>query len=250
MTYSIVARDVDTGHLGVAVASRFFAVGAMVPHIRGGRCAVATQAFVSPIWGMEAAARMAKGEAGAAVLADLVARDQGQAIRQIHMIDSAGVSIAHTGASCVDWCGHLIGEGVSVAGNMLVSAEVVAETLAAYEAHMHLPLAERLMAAMEAGEAAGGDKRGRQSAALRVHRDQDYPWIDIRADDHADPLAELRRLYDVAHERFIHVADALPTRENFSGTTAREGIDRAIAEADAARAAAGRESRSFASALG
>ncbi len=249
MTYSIVARDVATGHLGVAVASRFFAVGALVPHIRGGRCAVATQAFVSPIWGMEAAARMAQGEAGAEVLADLVARDGGQAIRQIHMIDSAGVSVAHTGADCIDWCGHMVADGVSVAGNMLVGPDVVGQTLEVYKAHMHLPLAERLMTAMEAGEAAGGDKRGRQSAALRVHRDQDYPWIDIRADDHADPLAELRRLYDVAHERFIHVADALPTRENFSGTTAREGIDRAIADADAQRAAAGRPSRSFATAL-
>ena len=95
MTYSIVALDPETGHLGVAVASRFFAVGAMVPHIRGGRCAVATQAFVSPIWGLEAAARMADGEAGSGVLADFVTRDDGEAIRQIHMIDAQGVSVAH-----------------------------------------------------------------------------------------------------------------------------------------------------------
>ncbi len=249
MTYSIVARDAATGQYGVAVASRFFAVGALVPHIRGGRCAVATQAFVSPIWGMEAADRMARGEAGADVLADMVARDGGQHIRQIHMIDSAGSVAAHTGANCVDWCGHVAGDGVSVAGNMLAGAEVIAQTLAAYQAHMHLPLAERLMTAMEAGQAAGGDKRGTQSAALVIHRTEDYPWLSLRADDHPDPLAELRRLYDVAHERFIHVADAMPTRANFSGTTDRSGIDAAIAAEEARRKAEGRVSRSFATDL-
>jgi uncharacterized Ntn-hydrolase superfamily protein len=249
MTYSIVARDRDTGQYGVAVASRFFAVGALVPHIRGGRCAVATQAFVSPIWGLEAADRMAAGEAGAEVLADLIARDGGQAIRQIHMIDATGKVAAHTGANCVDWCGHVAGDGVSVAGNMLVGAAVVAVTLATYQAHMHLPFAERLMTAMEAGAAAGGDKRGTQSAALVIHRTEDYPWISIRADDHPDPLAELRRLFDVAQERFVHVADAMPTRANFSGTTDRTALDAAIAAEEAKRRAQGHKSQSFATML-
>lgn len=247
MTYSIVARDPATGHLAVAVASRFFAVGAMVPHIRGGKGAVATQAFVSPIWGLEAAERLAKGEAPADVVTDLTARDAGQAIRQLHMIDANGTIAAHTGADCVDWCGHLEGPDVSIAGNMLAGPQVLEQTRAAYLANAHLPLAERLLTAMEAGEAVGGDKRGRQSAALCIHRDQDYPWIDIRADDHADPLAELRRLMDVAGERFLHLADALPTRGNFSGTTQRQGIDQAIAEAEARRHAEGRPSRSQAS---
>ena len=249
MTYSITARDPETGHYGVAVASRFFAVGALVPHLRGGKCAVATQAFVSPIWGMEAAERMAKGEAGADVLADLVARDDGQAIRQIHAVDASGTPAAHTGANCVDWCGHVAGEGVSVAGNMLAGPEVIADTLAAYEANMHMPLAERLMTAMEAGEAAGGDKRGTQSAALVIHRTEDYPWISLRADDHPDPLDEVRRLYDVAHERFIHVTEAMPTRANFSGTTDRSGIDAAINAEDEKRRAEERPSRSFATEL-
>lgn len=249
MTYSIVARDAETGQYGVAVASRFFAVGALVPHLRGGKCAVATQAFVSPIWGLEAADRMAAGQGAAEVLADLVARDGGQAIRQIHMIDAEGRVAAHTGADCVDWCGHVAGEAVSVAGNMLAGAEVISETLAAYEANPGLPLAERLMTAMEAGQAAGGDKRGTQSAALVIHRSEDYPWLSLRADDHPDPLDELRRLYDVAHERFLHVAEAMPTRANFSGTTDRTGIDAAIAAADAKRKAEGRASRSFATDL-
>lgn len=249
MTYSIVARDAATGHYGVAVASRFFAVGALVPHLRGGKCAVATQAFVSPIWGIEAADRMAAGEPASGVLADLVARDGGQAIRQIHMIDAQGEVAAHTGVDCVDWCGDVKGDGVSVAGNMLAGPAVIAETLAAYEANMDLPLAERLMTAMEAGADAGGDKRGTQSAALVIHRSEDYPWLSLRADDHPDPLDELRRLYDVAYERFIHVTEAMPTRENFSGTTDRTGIDAAIAAEDAKRKAEGRASRSFATEL-
>jgi uncharacterized Ntn-hydrolase superfamily protein len=249
MTYSIVARDPETGHFGVAVASRFFAVGALVPHLRGGKCAVATQAFVSPIWGMEAADRLAKAEAPKDVVADLVARDGGQAIRQIHMVDAQGRVAAHTGADCIDWCGHVAGEAVSVAGNMLAGAAVIAETLQAYQDNMALPLAERLMIAMEAGQAAGGDKRGTQSAALVIHRTEDYPWISLRADDHPDPLDELRRLYDVAHERFIHVTEAMPTADNFSGTTDRTGIDAAIAAEDARRKAEGRPSRSFATEL-
>ena len=246
MTYSIVARDPLTGQYGIAVASRFFAVGALVPQVRGGRCAVATQAFVNPVWGLDAARRLAEGEAAEAVVADLVARDAGQAQRQIHLIDSAGRSAGHTGVDCIGWCGHLIAEGVSVAGNMLAGPAVVADTLAAYRANMGLPVAERLLTAMEAGEAAGGDKRGRQSAALRIHRDDDFPWIDLRADDHADPLAELRRLHDVAQERYLHFADAIPTRANPSGMTDRAPLDAAIAAQEARGRAEGRKSRSFA----
>ena len=248
MTYSIVARDPATGFLGVAVASRFFAVGALVPHVRGGRCAVATQAFVNPLWGVEGADRLARGEPAADVLADFLARDAGQPQRQLHMIDSAGRIAAHTGAQCVDWCGHVVGESVSVAGNMLAGPEVIHETLAAYEAHIALPFAERLLTAMEAGERAGGDKRGRQSAALRIHRTEDYPWLDIRADDHADPLAELRRLLDVAGERYLHVAEIMPTRGNFSGATDRSPVDAAIAAEEERRRIEGAPSRSFSTA--
>lgn len=249
MTYSIVAKDPATGQYGVAVASRFFAVGALVPHIRSGRGAVATQAFVNPLWGMDGADRLAAGEAAETVLADLVAGDKGAALRQIHMIDAEGRGAAHTGADCTGWCGHLVGEGVSVAGNMLTGEAVVSATLAAYETHADLPFASRLMTAMEAGERAGGDKRGRQSAALRIHRDAPYPWLDLRSDDHADPLAELRRLFDVAHERYLHFSEALPTRENPHGLTDRTGLDAAIAREEARRKAEGRPSRSFATPL-
>ncbi len=248
MTYSIVARCAETGQFGIAVASRFFAVGALVPHIRGRAGAVATQAFVNPLWGIEAADRLAAGQAPEAILADLRARDAGQAQRQAHMIDAAGRIAAHTGADCVDWAGSSSGENVSVAGNMLAGPEVVAQARATFEAATG-PLFERLMTAMEAGAAAGGDKRGTQSAALRIHRFEDYPWLDLRADDHPDPLAELRRLFDVAGERYLHMAEGMATRENFSGIGDRAPIDAAIAEAERDRAARGVRSRSFATPL-
>lgn len=246
MTYSIVARDPATGQLGIAAASRFFAVGSLVPHIRGESCAVATQAFVNPLWGLEAAERMTAGEAAPDIIADLVARDGGQAQRQAHMIDGEGRQAVHTGAECIDWCGHVIGDGVSVAGNMLVGEKVITDTLAAFQAHPELAFAERLMTAMEAGEAAGGDKRGKQSAALRIHRSEDFPWLDLRADDHPDPLAELRRLYDVAQERYLHIAHVMPTSANFSGLTDRAPLDAAIAAEEDRRKRDGRQSKSLA----
>ncbi|WP_090027828.1 DUF1028 domain-containing protein [Lutimaribacter saemankumensis] len=249
MTYSIVAHDANTGELGVAVASRFFAVGALVPHIRPGKGAVATQAFINPLWGIDAADLLAKDEPPQDVLNALLQADDGRDNRQVHMVDAKGRTAAFTGGSCVDWCGHASAEGVSVAGNMLAGEAVIADTLAAFQNNANLPLAERLMTAMEAGERAGGDKRGRQSAALVIHRDQPYPWLDIRADDHADPLAELRRLYDVAHERFLHFAEILPTRDNPHGLTDRSGVDAAIAAEEKRRREAGLESRSFATPL-
>ncbi|MDP5335537.1 MAG: DUF1028 domain-containing protein [Paracoccaceae bacterium] len=229
---------------GVAVASRFFAVGALVPHIRGGSCASATQAFVNPTYGPDGLRLMEAGAPPDAIVPIFTGRDDGHPNRQFHMIDAKGRNAAFTGANCVDWCGHLLAEGVSVAGNMLEGPAVIADTLAAYQAAMDKPLAERLLIAMQAGEDAGGDKRGRQSACLVIHRDQDYAWLDIRADDHADPLEELRRLYAVAQERFLHVAETMPTRENPHGLIDRSGIDATITRLEAERIAAGRPTAS------
>lgn len=249
MTYSIVARDAATGELGVAVASRFFAVGALVPHIRPLGGAVATQAFVNPLWGIEGADRLARGEAPEDVIEALVRADEGRANRQLHMVDAQGRSAAYTGADCVGWCGHVTAPGVSVAGNMLAGEGVIQETLAAFHQHTDQPLIERLMSAMEAGAEAGGDKRGTQSAAVVVHGREAYPWLDLRADDHADPLAELRRLYAVAQERFLIMAKCLPTAENPHGTLDRRQIDAEIAAAEERRRAEGRPSPSFATPL-
>lgn len=245
MTYSIIARDPSTGHLGIAVASRFFAVGALVPHIRPG-AAVATQAFINPMWGVEGAARLQTGDPAAEVIADLVARDAGQAQRQAHMIDAGNRIAAHTGADCIDWAGHRSAEGVSVAGNMLAGPQVIEAALKCYLENLDQPFEHRLLRAMKAGERAGGDKRGRQAAALRIHRGQDYPWLDLRVDDHADPLAELERLLSVAGDRYLLFAEEFATAENFSGCPDRTGLDHAIAEHEAKRKAEGVQSRSFA----
>ena len=231
--------------MGIAVASRFFACGAMVPFVAR-EVAVASQAFCNPLWGLEGRDRLADGEMAADVLADFVARDAGQAIRQAHMIDLAGNVAAHTGAECVDWAGHLAGDMVSVAGNMLAGPEVVAQTLATYQGNMDQSFLERLLRAMEAGEAAGGDKRGKQAAGIVIHQGQDYPSLDLRVDDHADPLAELRRLADVSQERYVHFCLGVATRENFSGMVDRGPVDDAIRNAEAERAAKGIVSRSFA----
>ncbi|HMA13618.1 MAG: DUF1028 domain-containing protein [Bacteroidota bacterium] len=247
MTYSIVAREAATGHFGVAVASRFFAVGALVPHLRAGVGAIATQALCSPLYGTDGIARLAEGASAEEALAALTARDEGRASRQVHMIDAAGRGAAFTGEKCIDWAGHLVGDGVSVAGNMLAGPRVVADTLAAYQDNAGLPLVERLLAAMDAGERAGGDKRGRQSAAIKIVRGEAYPWLDIRTDDHADPLAELRRLYAVAQERFLLFAQVMPTAANVSGVLDRSAIDREIAAREAAQAARGEVSASHAS---
>lgn len=249
MTYSIVARDPDTGHLGIAVASRFFAVGGIVPHIRGGIGAVATQAFVNPLNGVDGLAMLGAGQTPETIAAELAARDDGRDQRQFHLIDAAGRNAAFTGEKCIDWAGHLVADDVSVAGNMLAGPEVIAATLETYEKTAGKPLAERLLEAMQAGEDAGGDKRGKQSAALVIYRDQDYAWLNIRADDHTDPLEELRRLYAVAGERYLHIAETMATRQNPSGMIDRREIDARIASLEAARIAEGRPSASFATPL-
>ena len=245
MTYSVVARCPETGHLGVAVASRFFAAGAVVPYLRA-RAACASQAFANPLWGLEGVRRMNGGEAARAVLAALVAGDEGAGQRQWHGIDAAGRIAAHTGADCLGWAGHATGDGVSVAGNMLAGPAVVADALGAFEAGKGTRLAERLLAAMRAGAAAGGDRRGTQSAGLRVHRAEDFPWIDLRADDHPDPLAELGRLLDVAGERYLPMAEQMPSTAAPSGRPDRALFERRVAEA--ARRRRG-PSRSFATPL-
>lgn len=246
MTYSIVAKDPASGDYGVAVASRFFAAGALVPHLAGRAGAIATQAFINPLYGVDGLPMLAQGYAAEEIVRTVTGRDEGRHSRQVHMIDQQGRNAAFTGEKCVDWAGHLIADGVSVAGNMLTGPEVIAETLAAYQANMALPFAERLIVAMEAGESAGGDKRGKQAAGLKIVRGETYAWLDLRVDDHADPLSELRRLYAVAQERYLHVAETLPTRENYSGMLDRSEIDEKIANLEATRNKEGRASASFA----
>ena len=228
MTWSILIRDPKTGGLGAAVATRFFAVGALCLHVEGGVAALATQALINPMYGVHGMNRLRAGEAPDQVTAALLAGDAGREHRQLHMIDAQGRVAQHTGRDCVSWCGSVRGVDVSVAGNMLAGPDVVAATLAAFQAAQG-DLAERLLTALEAGEAAGGDKRGRQSAALKICTEDPYPDLDIRADDHADPLAELRRLHRVSLERFAVFRRFLPGRHSPCGVFDREVLDAAIA---------------------
>jgi uncharacterized Ntn-hydrolase superfamily protein len=227
LTWSIVARSAD-GAFGVAVASRFFAVGMLCAHARSGVGAVATQALVNPHYGPKGLDLLAGGLSPSSVIEKLVNEDEGKNHRQLHMIDAQGRIAAHTGSACIDWCGHLAGDGFSVAGNMLTGREVLEETAASYQKNSSMKFAERLIEALQAGEAAGGDKRGKQAAALRIHATEAYPLLDIRVDDHEDPIAELRRLYRKSLERFQPFATCLPSRANPAGITDRAVIEETV----------------------
>ena len=229
MTWSIVARD-RGGALGIAVASRFFAVGALCPHVRSGAGAVCTQALVNPAYGPNGLDLLAKGTSPTEAIHSVVRADEGREHRQLHMVDAQGRAAAFTGKACIDWCGHLPGDGFSVAGNMLAGAAVLEKTAAEFERAKALPFGERLIAALAAGEAAGGDKRGKQAAALLVYTTEAYPFLDIRVDDHAEPVAELQRLYRKSLERYQPFVRCLPSKARPAGIT-----DRAVIEDEIAR---------------
>jgi uncharacterized Ntn-hydrolase superfamily protein len=234
MTWSIVARD-PSGALGIAVTSRFFAVGALCPHGRSGVGALATQALVNPLYAQRGLDALARGDTPVAVVRTLTAEDAGRDHRQLHMIDAAGRVAAHTGAACIDWCGHLAGDGWSIAGNMLAGRQVLERTAAAYTANATLPFAERLIAALQAGEAAGGDKRGKQGAALLIYTTEDYASLDLRVDDHVEPLVELCRLHEKSLERFQPFVSCLPSRQRPAGITDRAEIEDVVARFQSAR---------------
>jgi len=193
MTWSILTHDAASGALAVAVATCNFAVGASVPHIRAGVGAVASQSFSNRYLGPAILDAMARELTPEQAIAGVVASDEGRGLRQVHAIDRHGRMAAWTGANCVMWCGSLAGDSVGVAGNMLAGAAVVGDTLAAFlDEGGAVP--ERMVAAMQAGQRAGGDARGQQSAALRLFTTEDFPDLCVRADDHPAPLDEVGRL--------------------------------------------------------
>ena len=234
MTWSIVARDNRSGAFGVAIATRFFAVGALCPHAESGVGALSTQALVNPRYGRQGLELLRGGMPAPEVVKRLVAPDEGREQRQLHVIDAQGRIGQFSGAKCIDWCGAVAGEGYSVAGNMLAGPRVVQETAAAFEASKG-SFAEKLIEALQAGEAAGGDKRGKQSAALIICSSESYPDLDLRVDDHADPLVELRRLHDKAQERFVPYLRCSPSEARPAGVFDREQIEQAIRNFQKAR---------------
>lgn len=205
-TFSIVAYDPATGDLGIAVQSKFFGVGAVVPWAEAGVGAIATQAFANTTFGPQGLALLAEGLPSEKILAELLAADEGRDQRQVGLVDAMGRSASYTGGECMDWAGHRSGENFTVQGNILAGEAVIKNMEGAFLASEGEILGERLMRAIEAGQAAGGDSRGMQSAAmLIVRKDGGYGgfndrYCDLRVDDHASPIAELRRIFNMWQE--------------------------------------------------
>lgn len=201
-TFSIVGFDAETGELGVAVQSRFFAVGSVVPWARAGVGAIATQAFGNTTYGPRGLALLESGMAVRDVVKELTSMDPDRERRQLGIVDAQGNSMAFTGAECQAWAGHEFGPNFSAQGNILVSEATVQAMATAFRESPGM-LGERLMKALEAGQEAGGDSRGMQSAAIVVVKEAggyggfNDRYCDLRVDDHTTPIAELRRLFDM-----------------------------------------------------
>ncbi len=230
MTYSIVARDPATGELGVAVQTYWFGVGSMVPWLEPGVGAVATQSFVEPSYGPKGLDLMRSGAGAPNALATLLAADEGRELRQVAMVDANGVVSAHTGDLCCEAAGNVAGDNVSCQANMMEKDTVWAAMLAAYTKASG-DLADRMMAALLAAEAEGGDIRGRQSAALRVVPGPGaQPWersVDLNVDDHERPLDELARLLHV-HRAWAALSDASDAADKGDDDSAKSLYEHAM----------------------
>lgn len=204
MTFSIVARDPDTGDFGVAVASKFLAAGSVVSHARAGVGGIATQALANYTYGPDGLQLLADGLSAAEAVERLTAADEGRDHRQLGIVDATGGAATYTGKACIDWAGGRTADGVAVQGNILAGPSVVDAMLDAYLAP-GLPFPERLVAALKAADEQGGDRRGRQSAAVLVKRvDGGYGgnndnWIDLRVDDDPSPMDRLQGLVELVH---------------------------------------------------
>ncbi|HEY6068022.1 MAG TPA: DUF1028 domain-containing protein [Gaiellaceae bacterium] len=207
-TYSIAACDLATGQWGVAVQSRFLAVGSIVPWAKPGIGAIATQSYANPRYGPDGLALLGEGRSATAVIEALTAQDPGKAERQVGVVDGSGRAATFTGEGCHEWAGGRTGEGYAAQGNILVSAATVGALAETFESSAGRALAERLLSCLAAAQAAGGDRRGQQSASLLiVEKDAGYAGlsdvvVDLRVDDHEQPIAELERLYGLHQEIF------------------------------------------------
>jgi uncharacterized Ntn-hydrolase superfamily protein len=207
-TYSIVACDLDAGQWGVAVQSKFLAVGSVVPWAEPHVGAIATQSYANPRYGPDGLAFLREGRSAEEAVEALTGADEGRAERQVGIVDGQGRAATFTGDKCHDWAGGRTGNGYAAQGNILVSEETVDALAVTFEQNGHLSLAERLIECLAAAQAAGGDRRGQQSASLLVvEKDAGYARlsdviVDLRVDDHEHPVMELRRLYGLHNELF------------------------------------------------
>ncbi|WP_240032192.1 DUF1028 domain-containing protein [Psychroflexus aestuariivivens] len=231
-TFSILARDSETGQMAVGVQSHWFSVGTVVPWGQSGVGVVATQSFVNEAYGYEGLKLMSKNMSPAKVLEQLRNKDEGQVFRQVAMMSNNGEIAAFTGNKCVQDARHIIGENYSIQANMMVSENVVYNMRQAFEEHSDLALAERVVKALEAGQAAGGDIRGKQSAALIVvdSKPSELPWndklVDLRVDDHNQPIQELSRLLNV-HRAYEYMAKGDLAMEEGNAESALEAYHQA-----------------------
>ena len=221
MTFSIVAWDKTTGMTGVAVATKHLAVGALVPHAKAEVGAIATQAQTNPLLGIKGLNLLEQHNLAnnnlaitpEEVITTLLEEDSQRHHRQLHLVDCQGRTCAWTGSQCVDWAGHFTFDNFSVAGNMLVGEQTLTAMADAYQAKESMEFCERLLQALEAGEAAGGDKRGRQSAAIYVVDRDDYPHLDLRIDHHDDPIAQLRYIFEESGKEYYQsFRKSMPTK--------------------------------------
>jgi uncharacterized Ntn-hydrolase superfamily protein len=207
-TYSIVACDLEAGRWGVGVQSKFLAVGSVVPWAEAHVGAIATQSYANPRYGPDGLALLREGRSAQEVVEALTSADEDRAERQVGVVDAAGRAATFTGEKCHDWAGGRTGESYAAQGNILVSEATVDALAAAFEGSAHLPLAERLIECLAAAQAAGGDRRGQQSASLLVvEKDGGYAklsdtLVDLRVDDHERPVVELHRLYGLHQQLF------------------------------------------------
>lgn len=221
-TFSIAARCPRTGMLGVAVSTAVPGVGGICPFVRAGVGAVSTQSWVNPYLGIDGVALMAAGAGAQAALDKLIADDPGRDVRQVGLVDKDGASASWSGEQCTPWFGHLTGADYAVQGNMLVGEPTIQAMVEAFEKGAALDLPERLLGVIEAGQAAGGDKRGRQSAALKVFYKEEFPYLDLRVDEHRHPVAELRRVFEVARRQLLPFVDGMPSRDDPLGDLPEE----------------------------
>ena len=214
MTFSIAARCPRTGMLGVATSSKALAAGGIVPYCRAGVGAIASQSFANPYLGIDGLVLLEQGLPAERALERLFEGDPGRAMRQLAVVDKDGRAAAYTGEKCIPWAGQVFGAGYVCLGNILAGEEVVQAMAQAFETTLMEELPERLVQALEAGQEAGGDRRGRQSAGITVVAEEAYPLCDLRVDDHLDPVPELRRVYEVYKREEVPFLRMMPRRDD------------------------------------
>jgi uncharacterized Ntn-hydrolase superfamily protein len=225
VTFSIVGRCERTGQLGVAVSTADVAAGRLVTWARAGVGAVATQSWPSLYLAIDILDALEAGASAAEAMNRVLAADPGASVRQVGVVDAGGGSASFSGDECTTWYGEETGPGFAAQGNMLVGGDTVPALAEAFRANADQDLAERLLRSLEAGQAGGGDKRGRQCAALLVVDREAYPLWDLRVDEHPEPVAELRRVHDIARHQLLPFVEGLPTRENPLGSLSDEFIE-------------------------